>query len=250
VIHPTGATDIVLRYDVAGGFVPVELSVGHVPQFTLYGDGRVVYASAAAQGSTVDGVSTGARLRTAVLGEPQVQDLLKFALLEGGLGIAVGPYDTAGVADAPTTTFEIHADGNDKLVSAYALGIEGNGPAVAILASLARLAGRLSAFDGGGVLGGAPWQPAAYRAMLIDAGGVTGVRVRSWPWPDVPQAGFRVDPGDTGPQVRKRVLTVAEAQALGVSGFEGGILTGFYVRLDDGTVASLALRPLLPDEAS
>jgi hypothetical protein len=247
VTHPTGATQIVLRYDVAGGFVPLEFSVGLVPQFTLYGDGRAIWASAGATGgSTLDGLSTGARDRTAVLTEPQVQDLLKFALLQGGLGIAVGPYDATGVADAPTTAFEIHADGNDKTVSAYALGIGSSGAAAQIRASLVRLADRLSSFGGNS----APWEPVSYRAMLLDATGVTGVKVRAWPWPDVRQADFRADPAATGLQVRKRVLTSAEAQALGVTGFQGGILSGLYVRLDDGKTAQLVLRPLLPDERS
>jgi hypothetical protein len=247
VIHPTGAVEIVLRYDVGGGFVPVEFSVGHLPQFTLYGDGRVIVAGTSAGGGpSPDGVTTGVQLRTARLGEPQVQDLLRFALLEGGLGVARGPYDAGGVADAPTTTFEIHADGNDRTVSAYALGIDSTGADAPIRASLMRLADRLASFGGGGTA----WEPVTYRAMLLDATGVTGVKVRAWPWRDVHQADFRADPANTGLPTRKRVLTAAEAQALGVTDFEGGILSGFYVRLDDGTTAQLVVRPLLPDERS
>ena len=247
VIHPKGAAEIVLRYDVGGGFVPVEFSVGHVPQFTLYGDGRVIVAGTSESGGpSPDGVMTGAQLRTAVLGESQVQDLLRFALLEGGLGVARGPYDAGGVADAPPTTFEIHADGNDRTVSAYALGIGSSGADAPIRASLTRLADRLASFGGGG----AAWEPVTYRAMLLDATGITGVKVRAWPWTDVRQADFRNDPASTGLPVRKRTLTATEAQALGVAGFEGGILSGFYVRLDDGTTAQLVVRPLLPDERS
>jgi hypothetical protein len=250
VVHPTGAAEVVLRYDVAGGFVPVEFSVGHLPQFTLYGDGRVIFPGASdVSGVPADGVATGGRLRTVMLTEPQVQDLLKFALLEGGLGVATGPYDATGVADAPTATFEIHADGNDKTVSAYALGIDATGADLPMRARLSRLADRLSAMESGGAAG-APWEPVAYRAMLLDASGVTGVKVRAWPWNDVAQAAFRTDPAANGMPIRKRVLTPAQAQAIGVTGFEGGILSGFYVRLDDGTVATLAVRPLLPDETS
>ena len=57
-----------------------------------------------------DGVVSGAPLRTAVLSEAQVQDLLKFALGDGALGRA-GPSYTANVADAPSTTFAIAVDG-------------------------------------------------------------------------------------------------------------------------------------------
>ena len=42
--HPTGANDIVLRMEQGGGFVPFELrSITQSPQFTLYGDGTVIF---------------------------------------------------------------------------------------------------------------------------------------------------------------------------------------------------------------
>ena len=50
IVHPTGATDVVLRFDEAGGFVPVEFLAAHVPYFTLYGDGTVVFVQASTAG--------------------------------------------------------------------------------------------------------------------------------------------------------------------------------------------------------
>ena len=41
--HPTGATDIVLRYEQGGGFVPIGFLFTQAPTFTLYGDGTVVF---------------------------------------------------------------------------------------------------------------------------------------------------------------------------------------------------------------
>src|SRR3990172_2168523 len=42
IVHPTGPTDIVLRASTQGGFVRIEVVMGRVPEFTLYGDGRVL----------------------------------------------------------------------------------------------------------------------------------------------------------------------------------------------------------------
>ena len=73
--HPTGANEIVLRFDEAGGFVPVEWTAAHVPYFTLYGDGRVVFVrTSAVVQPAADGAIAGMPVRTAVLSEEQVQD--------------------------------------------------------------------------------------------------------------------------------------------------------------------------------
>ena len=153
--HPTGATEIVLRADEAGGFVPVEWMTAHVPYFTLYGDGRVVFVSTSSTTEPrPDGVMTGMPIRTAVLSERQVQDLLVFALRDGGLAVARADYQNPMVADAPTTVFEIHADGDSKTVSIMALGMEGEpGPDTAIKAAFLKLAELLRDFDRGGSLG-------------------------------------------------------------------------------------------------
>jgi hypothetical protein len=41
--HPTGARDIVLRFEEGGGFVPIDFLATQAPSFTLYGDGTVVF---------------------------------------------------------------------------------------------------------------------------------------------------------------------------------------------------------------
>jgi hypothetical protein len=153
------------------------------------------------------------------------------------------------VADAPTTVFEIHADADSKTVSIAALGMEGEpGPDTAIKAAFVKLAGLLRDFDRGGSMGSAPYVPTAYRGVLNDASGAQGVRVRDWPWVDLSPTDFRLPADPNVLQLRTRVLTSAEAEAIGVDGFEGGIVGGAFLRGPDGTLYSLALRPLLPDE--
>jgi hypothetical protein len=249
IAHPTGASEIVLRYDVAGGLVPASFFAAHVPQFTLYGDGTIVWVSGVAMGSgSGTGPSTGQPVRTGRFSEAQVQALLVFALGEGGLGIARATYEQGGIADAPTATFTINADGRSKTVSVYALGIGGlAGPDDAIRARFLKLAARLGEVDGNGAAGAAYDAP-AYRGVLEEASGVQGVAVHPWPWPSIKPADF-VDPSDQGVfQRRQKRLTPDEAAALGVTGYRNGISGGLYLKGPDGLTYSLALRPLLPDE--
>lgn len=250
IAHPTGAHEIVLRFDEAGGFVPVEFFAAHVPYFTLYGDGTVVFVSTAAISEPAqNGPATGQPIRTTRLGEPRIQELLAFALADGGLAIARERYDNPLVADAPTAVFEIHAAGDAKTVSVMALGLDGRPDAdSAVKAALARLGERLRNFDPGGSPGSAPYIPSAYRGVLTEAGGVRGVNVRGWPWPSLTPADFRPPADANMIQQRIRVLTPDEAAEIGVQGYENGIQGGLWFRGPDDVPYSFVLRPLLPDE--
>jgi hypothetical protein len=249
--HPTGATDIVLRLDESGGFVPVEFLAAHVPQFTLYGDGTVVFTSATAVApERADGIAVAPPLRTAKLTEDQVQSLLEAAIRDGGLGAARAEYQNPLVADAPTAVFTINADGASKTVSVVALGMEDAQPNAdsAIKKALGELGARLKDFDEGGTLESQPYVPAAYEGVLTEQQGVAGVQVRDWPWTDLTPADFSApqDPNQL-PQGRA-TLTPAQAEALGIDGFESGIVGGVYVRDDAGKLYSFVLRPMLPEE--
>ncbi len=250
--HPTGAAEIVLRFDEAGGFVPAEFFAAHVPSFTLYGDGTVVFVSTSVPVERPpNGPAPGQPIRTTRLGEGQIQELLGFALSEGGLAIAREHYDNPQVADAPTAVFEIHAAGDAKTVSVVALGMDAQPNAdSAIKAALASLAARLRGFDGGGALASVPYVPRAYRGVLIDAAGVQGVNVRGWPWASLVPADFKLPADPDAVQRRTRVLTPEEAAATGVSGFQDGIQGGLWYRGPDDVLYSFVLRPLLPDETA
>ena len=148
--HLTGATDILLRYDEGGGFVMPSFTASMAPHFTLYGDGTVIFRNPALEFPPMQGsVATFNPLRTAKLSEEQIQDLLVFALGEGGLAAARPEYRNDMVADASTATFTVSAGGITKSVSIYALGMEvqglADGPA---RAAFAKLAQRLTDFAG------------------------------------------------------------------------------------------------------
>ncbi len=109
--------------------------------------------------------------RTATLTEDQIQTLLEFALVDGGLAAARADYQNPLIADAPTAVFEINADGIEKTVSVVALGLEDMEPNAdtAIKLAMAELGARLRDFDAGGTLGSVPYEPAGYRAVLTPA---------------------------------------------------------------------------------
>lgn len=252
IAHPTGADEIILRFDESGGFVPVEFAVSHIPQFTLYGDGTVVFVSTGTPTEPgADGSWTGSPVRTARLSEEQIQDLLEFALTDGGLALARAEYNNPLVADAPTAVFELHADGGDKTVSVVALGMESEpGPDAAIRTALAGLGDRLRDFDQGGTLASDPYQAPAFRGTLLDSGGGVAANVRPWPWPELGIDDFAGPADPNALQQLTRDLTPDEAAAVGVEGYENGIQSGVYIASPDGKVYSFVLRPLLPDETA
>ena len=249
--HPTGASDIVLRYEVGGGFVPIEFMANHVPQFTLYGDGRVVYSRPTDEGTTTpDGIRQNSPLRSSKLSEAQIQELLKFALGDGALGRAGPDYPPTNIADAPSTTFEIHVDGGSKTVSVGALGMDTSGTDALIRLAFQKLADRLGNFDQGGLFAGGVYEPAAYRGIVFDNAMAQGQVIRAWPWKDLASKAFTAPAEGGFPGGRLHTLTTEQVKALGLTPYQAGLAGGLVLRQEDGTLVTLVVRPLLPDEKS
>ena len=247
--HLAGATDVVLRFEQGGGFVMPAFLAVQAPIFTLYGDGTVIFRNPTLDSPPPVGSITPMNpFRTAKLTEDQVQDLLAFALGEGGLGVARPEYTNDQIADAPTSVFTIAAGGLTKSVSVYALGLEiDGGPDAPARAAFARLAERLQDFDQGGAFATDEYVPERYRGVLLD-GGVGAPDAKPWPWPEVKPADF-VSKGDPNAfPLPTRAMTVAEVEALGVTPYRGGFQGATLIGPDDGKAYSFSLRPLLPDE--
>lgn len=244
--HPTGATEVILRFEEGGGFVPLGYLVTQAPSFSLYGDGTVVFRDQFGEGVPPGPIVRDVPFQTTVLPEEQVQALLEFALNDGALGIARETYENNLVADAPTSIFTINAGGLSKTVSVYALGLESpGGEDGAARTAFAALAERLRAFDAGGDT--AVYEPERYRAVLYDAFG--GGAALAWPWPDIAPSDFVTtnDPRLPASGFPSRIMITDEVAALDLEGIEGGA-QGIILDAPDGAVYSLALRPLLPDE--
>jgi len=256
--HPTGATELVLRFEEGGGFVMPTFAMIQVPYFSLYGDGTVIYRPAS---EPFPELKPGEPmrfppLRVATMTEAQVQALLGDALGPAGLGIAEAKYDNMQVADAPTAVFTINADGRQKQVSVYALGFGMEDPAnpnpdVAILGAMAGFAERLRNFDQEVAKGNAAdvglYAPTRFRASLLEGGpGADGVP-RPWPWPTFGREAFTVVDQASGFGFPSKVLGGIEMSLLGLENPAGGV-SGISVTGPDGAVYGLGLRPLLPDE--
>ncbi len=248
--HPTGATDVVLRMSTGGGFVAPGFMLTEVPEFTLYGDGTVVFRDPAAVPVAPvpdDGVFRSAPFKSARLTESQVQELLAFAIGPGGLGIARDMYEPGGIADAPSTTFTLNADARHKSVTVGALDFDQPqpGPDTAARTAFRTVADRLRHLDQ--EIAAGPFAPVGYRGILADgAGGVLTAPPHAWPWTFGPD-GFKAPADPSAFASLTRTLTADDVAALGISGIAGGAQS-IALRTAGGKVYTLSLRPLLPDE--
>jgi hypothetical protein len=217
--HPTGATDIVLRMERGGGFVPLDFLAVEAPIFTLYGNGIIVFQQRVENFPQPDasGVIHNTPWRTAKLDEDQIQELLGFAITQGGLGTARDVY-MANIADAPSTTFTVHAGGLDKTVNVHALSeATADTPDAAARTAFLRVAERLEDFDRGGTISSDVYEPAAYRGILSAREGDVA-QLKAWPWPAIKPTDFKEGPNDGsgGVMLPHRTMTSAEVGALGI----------------------------------
>jgi hypothetical protein len=250
--HKTGATDVILRLEEGGGFVPVEFNVNQAPRFTLYGNGVIVFQQLVPAFPTADasGVVRSVPWRTAKLDEDQIQELLAFALGAGGLGAARENYTADNVADAPTSTFTIRAGGIDKTVAIYALFEEAQpGPDGAIRVAFFRLAERLRDFDRGGTIDSDIYQSDRFRAVLLQRDPAPEVKPVDWPWPAINVTDFKpgANDGTDGPTFPHRTIAGDEIAALKLADIPGGT-QGPVLKAPNGTLYTLILRPLLVEE--
>lgn len=248
--HPTGPTEVVLRYDEGGGFVPAEFFITSLPIFTLYGDGSILFRNPDDQPAADENFFLRHNpLKAAKLSEAQIQEVLEFAISQGGLGTAREQYDNPMMADVGSAIFILRAGGREKTVTVVGLTEGGaEGPDAVARRSFLTLAQRLRNFDDGGTYPTVAYDPPAYRAILQE---VTGVATtRPWPWANLKVADFPTpkDP-NAGLVFPQRVLTPTEVAEIGLGDLRGGAL-GIYLNGPDGKQYSLALRPLLPGESA
>lgn len=244
--HATGRTDVVFRFEEGGGFVPMGFFATQAPQFTLYGDGTVIFRNAdAAPAPSAASVFPLAPYSIGWLSESQIQAFLQFALEDGGLDVAQGHYSPGNVADAPTAFFTINAGGLAKSVSVEALGFDSSqSPDAQILGALAALGDRVRGFASV-IEGETAWIPDRWRGILTEG---EFQLPQPWPWTDVTPADFVQSVGPDAPQFPILTLTPAQVDALGLAGIEGGFVE-LQLAGPDGRTYALALRPILPDEA-
>ncbi|MDO8484939.1 MAG: hypothetical protein Q7S35_08330 [Candidatus Limnocylindrales bacterium] len=247
--HPTGPTDVVLRFEEGGGFVMPAFLATQAPIFTLYGDGTIIFRNPALDPlEPIGSVYPMRPFRTARLTEEQIQEVLASALGEGGLGVARPDYPNDQISDASTAVFTIDAGGLKKTVSIYALGLELEGmPDGPVRAAFAKLASQLGNIDDSGAFATAEYAPELYRGvLLVSQPGAPDAR--PWPWTEIAPADFVSNADPNAFQLPARVMSVEEVEALGIDPLQGGFQGLTLIGPNDGKVYSFSLRPLLPDE--
>lgn len=118
--HKTGANDLILQVSTAGGLVPIESKLTSTPDFSLYGDGRVIVTG------PVIAIYPGPalpNLQTTVITEAEIQSILH-AAQAAGLFRNDFNYGQPSVTDMGTTTVVVNAAGKTYTSKIYALGME------------------------------------------------------------------------------------------------------------------------------
>jgi hypothetical protein len=242
-----GASDVVLRVSTGGGFVPVEVNLRELPEFTLYGDGTVIVPGAVAAIYPGPAVMP---LNTFRLSEEQVQELLARADRAGLLqrGIDYGDMGSVGVSDMPTTTVVLNADGKQVRHDAYALSPQASGGRLTAAQRDARSA--LSQFIAA-LPQGASAAAYAPSALTVNVSPFRGERQpgsepRIWPLAsDLATEGQKVT---EGLDYRCFAVTGADAPRLLQSLSDANELTEWVAAPDGGQAFQLVVRPMLPDE--
>ena len=249
IAHAKGPTDVVLRYDHGPDIGVSELGGEQFspgPEFTLYGDGTVIFRSTSGEAPQADGrIVRGQPFRTARLDEADAQALLRYALEEGGLTDACERYETNDTDVSDSHTLTVRAGGLVKRID-----VGGPSP-------LGPLLEELGAYTPAPGMAAPVYAPERYWATLFEAAPAIEIGLipkpsevgsAPWPWPGLTPADFsgRDEGGWIG--YPRRVMSSDEASVLDLSA-DGGVVQRVYiVGPDDKTIYYFSLWPMAPDE--
>jgi hypothetical protein len=94
------------------------------------------------------------------------------------------------------------------------------------------------------------YEPTSYRGILFENAMAQGQVIRQWPWKDLASAAFTAPPEGGFAGGRLHVLTPDQVKVLGLTPYQAGLAGGLVLRQVDGTLVTIVVRPLLPDEKS
>lgn len=250
--HPTGPDELILRVDTGGGFVPVEYNLRNVPGVSIYGDGRMIVT-----GPMIEIYPGPAmpNLQVTRLTEDAIQAILAEAR-DAGLLSEDASYDYPCVADLPTTTFTVNAEGATHTVSAYALGFETGAGATGACGVDVEARERLNAFSTklgdlrswlpeGSFSDEEPYTPSELRIYVTVARRDPEVPQTPIEWPLATPLAEAGTPDTDLPDIR--CLTVAGPDLETVLPLAQGA-NELSPWVSDGRRFGLVFRPLLPDE--
>ena len=242
--HLAGAADVVLRLSDGGGMPLPGWDLIRLPEFTLFGDGRII---------VVDGAPSRATLPGPPLAEAILAVAKEAKLFENG-----GDYGEPGMTDQDTTTITINAGGATYTTAIYALGFDpSEGVSVTPEQQKARdvieaFRARLNDPDGfgGPQLAWEPYDVPALKVFSQPAPADIDIMYTdihpnhlTWPLADLGTSGSAMD--NRG--LRARVITGGDLATLKAALAQA---TQWTVWQSGSTGYLLDLRPLLPDEAA
>ncbi len=246
----TAPDKLILRIATAGGFIAPGYLLTSMPQFALYGDGRLIVP-----GPVVE-IYPGPLLPNLLVMRvtpAEIQTILAAADKAGLLGPNAS-YLATGIADAGTTVFTTKVGGATHTISAYALMADAKADNVADDAARARLLefenqiSNLNAFLGRQVSDAESYAPTGMLvfARLADAPDPTAPAQQIVAWP------LSLDPATVG-----QPTTVPQTSCIPLSGTD---LATFLTVARTANAMSLwtygtvryavSVRPLYPDESS
>ena len=260
VPHPAGS-ELVVRVEWTGGFVPYEYLFTSLPRFTLLGDGRVFV-----DGPQIE-IYPGPALpnvQVRRLTEEGIQSIL-FRIAESGLFDEGHSWNAATqfIADANSTVFTVRADNREVVVDVYALGLlaEPNVAPPGIPADELEAHDRLTALENDLLnldawIPADDWTDATWQSYEPDALRLLVANIDAQPPnPDGLDSEPIPWPGATDPDQFGTASTIQDFRCGVVSGEEGA---AWYAAMSqaneltrwsrDGHLYSVTPRPLLPDE--
>jgi hypothetical protein len=249
-----GATaDLVVQVHVAGGFVTPETALSTVPEVTVLADGTVLTPG------VVPAIYPGPAVTPIQKASVDPAEITALVELARSLGLLDGPleFGQPPIADAPTTTVRIVADGVEHRHDAYALALDpgvgdaGDAPTTPEGAALGAderanreaLAQFVAAAQSIGV-GDSLWTPDAYAVTVL------GPATTPEGEPPQPPVDWPLDaaPDTTGADEGAFPCTVvdgADAATLAAALASANAATPWVV---DGAELHLAVRPVLPGD--
>lgn len=253
ISYPPDASQVVLRIEQGGGFMPFEWNLTNLPMLSLFGDGLLV--TPGAQIEIYPGPALPALTQRRLTPEA-IQRLLQ-AAIDAGLDAERNYTDlgSIGIADAPTTTFTLTIDDQTYTTEAYALAelgakpdgmSEGEYGARSELLAFQTKVTDLSWLPAGSVSDEDGYRPEALRVFVGSYRPDQTLTEPPMAWPLGPGLASFGEPVQNGPEgMRCGVVSGSDAQMLLAKAETANQLTPWT---SDGVRYGLLFRPLLPDE--
>lgn len=226
------AASLILRIESVGGLRPPVLSLIAAPAVSVYADGTVVAGEPGGEGEV------GPRLIRAALSPGGVTAVLAL-VREVGADTTGGECGSVSGADMPSIRLTLASAASPRTIDLHDL--ERGGPCRTLVDLVERLADPRTWLEEMGASTPVPYVGERVRVVLAEADPSTPGAL-DWPWPDLGLEDFAPVPGV--PALRAGWLPLDQATQLA----DPPYAWASDVRDPDGTIRSLWMRPLLPDE--